>query len=1551
MALQYSTPSIKHDEVKPEAFSNQSYRYSQLSDHWRFEELVYSIYRQEINGGSWSGMYDQIQLLQGVRDRGRDCILHRNRIATGVIQCKHSIHSDEAVNKPECIREIIKFVLHSIIDPTILPDVKSFTYYFAVSHAFNEPAKLLLADFKTAIIKEEGSDIQKWTQTVLTSNDGLRGLVCAEVSGKLMKILTGLTVVPIVPQELDLLLNKSSNVNVVRTFFEYKSVLDPEAFQPMIDKAIEKVLEYKEVSSVPISKIQQSFRESSFHLLNSSHEFEGLPGSHIRRKESTALMDWILQPLAENNESHESEMAIALLVGGAGTGKTVILKELLEDLEHTGIPTLGIKADRIYADSIRSLEAKMDLQDSLTKMILKLQMDFDKVVILIDQIDALSQSVSIDRQYLDTFNQLVRKLSTLDGVRIIISCRIYDLEYDQDLKYYQHQKIFTVGSLEKEDVKKVISQLNPDLALKESLLELLLIPNHLNVFCKIYQPVLKFDEIKSLTDLYHVLWEQKINQTPYTARLGEGDCKKLILSLATKMYNEQRIVVSKTSFQGDHAKALAYLKSNGLVIEEQGELTFFHQTFYDYAFAKGFIESGKKVISYLTDNRQALHIRASLKMIINFLRESNFNAYIRFYEEILFTGNNSKKTLTTSRFRVHTKLLVLELLGRQQYPMRGELILASKILKHRVYRSIFLDFISTPAWFDYCLQNNVLDELIPQSGVISTRVRKSVGHKAAHAKLVQENLNQCFRILMRFMRTEHKQVLNFMANMKEFESKDEFVSRLLAYLKIWDTPTAFQLFDRYEGALILTKYWHYQILKTICEYNPLWALERYQSILMQRLEQITIPQNLYRVEFNHDDEEMFKALFEAAPEQTVNSILNIIEMLVQKTRNDHHDGILETDFAFHMFDHEDRQNPNDQNTLLHMLVNRIRALSNANIPWVDNVVFKHLESNSETLLTIVLYAMVQNPERYSVNFFQLTSLLIDKGAFERDSRINYVFRQALTACYPYLTHSQKQSLNEFILSLRFEREDEVFFRHGKRKHNLKFRGQTKLYYLQAIPERERSADSVLKKVYAELMRKFPEPSDRYAPRSGSGMVGPPLDRRAYPHMNLEQWEESIRKYNKSFQQNFWTLKGSILEHSREFETIVTRKPAYFAPFIEKLIGDRSFDMTYAIHGMNGLKAARYEVSEFKRLYKILIRQELDTNETRYVIWMADYLIDTRATDREIVTYFCTLGTTHPDPDRDKDSKNAELHGKNTVRGAVADILPYLWYQSEERLLIFGALRRLVSDPVACVRSAAIRHLAYLMNTDEPETLRIFLEATAKPDDAIYRSSPWTANWLAMRNFPAMKNYFMHALNMEPITDNIAFILGNAWLLNQSESKPLLERVLKSSNKAKSRMIDLSLHFISDKKLTTRKKATALFKRYLNNRSSEVTLAYASAFFELTEENFPVLFPLLKFYSKSVAGRSAPNQFFIYLAKCAKQYPKECLLLLEIFRKHEKPKNTEPAEMEDARVKALLAAYNSLKHTSQLNNHLLSQSMKLFDTFLLDKRFHRGAQQALEKIEL
>ncbi len=226
---------------------------------------------------------------------------------------------------------------------------------------------------------------------------------------------------------------------------------------------------------------------------------------HIERKEVVSILDFIKKPLDEKSSN------IMMITGEAGTGKSVIIQDVLYKLQGNKIPVIAIKTDSYQFSSINKLSEEFQLSAGIKESIASVIETYGKSVILFDQIDALSQTLSKDRRVISVYINLIYQLSKMKELRIIISCRIFDLMIDPDLNNLKNKQSIEVQYLNFDDVQHVLKELGADCKLMSTiLLDLLKIPLHLRIFCQIYHIELELESISSLQDLYDELWEQKI---------------------------------------------------------------------------------------------------------------------------------------------------------------------------------------------------------------------------------------------------------------------------------------------------------------------------------------------------------------------------------------------------------------------------------------------------------------------------------------------------------------------------------------------------------------------------------------------------------------------------------------------------------------------------------------------------------------------------------------------------------------------------------------------------------------------------------------------------------------------------------------------------------------------------------------------------------------------------------------------------------------------------------------------------------------------------------
>jgi hypothetical protein len=1545
MPLSYSQPDIKESAKKPVALPNKGYPYSALDDR-RFEELLYSIGKMRIEKGDWKDKYDEINLLQGVRERGRDCSLHLGGKSFGLIQCKHSIHDDRRIARPECAKEIIKFVLHYQIDNSLIHDLKNFTYYFTVSFGFSEPALTLLTDFNNEISKQ--TELKDWTEEVIRNNEELKYLQYTNIEPNLREVLKTIKVEKILPQDLNDLLNTESFQSIIKTFFEVRMVVESEPVEKLAEE-IKKQSEYKTTSNIPVDVIQRKFDYASHYLTDYNSSFEGVDNSHIERKETNDLLQWIKLPLGKD------EQPVVLLVGGAGSGKTVILKDVFLNLQESGVPAVALKADRLYAESITDLQNKIDLEDSFEKVVRTLSMVSERVVVLIDQIDALSQSLSAKREYLYAYNLLVRKLITIDRVRVVISVRAFDLDYDNELKFYKNQKSFKVGLLNKDQVIQVLAKLGiRDNKVPEQLLFLLQTPHHLNVFCKVYNSQTNLRSITTLHDLYESLWFQRIAKLPTTSPASSDKCINLVFAIAEQMHKEQRISTPSKPFSGSFADEFDYLKSSGIVTETDKEVQFFHQTFFDFAFAKQFVQNGNSVTTYILQNHQGLFIRSSLKMIIGFLREQDHAVYIKALENILLTYS----------YRFHIKLMLLNVLGSEETPTIMEKQFAkSHILQKKDLKLPFLESVTGNSWFKFLFEEGELHQLVTykiswhnklaernwgKANKVIDKIKTFLHYKSTSERW-DEQINLLWQILIKQLPKNRQSVSDFLLNCSEFEGKSRFTFKLLYYVKEWNIPGAFQLFEKYETEASTDRFGYYKILEDVLSFNVDWVFQKYKAHCLNKIEAIKSIND--KPNFEHQDIELFKKMFKADTFKALDFSLDIIKRISEKT-SVKDKSKLYIDFGFWLFSYDRLGRSQGYEAIFQLLVDKIQEEAEQVTPWFDHFFEDNINHNSITILRLLFFGLLANPAQYANKIIQLMELFHQKDGLEGEGKIQFQFRQLLSAVYPHFNQNQKERIDKIIHSIKSKYELGIYTDDNNKKRNTLYRfGHYQFLYLSAIPLNEVMARPQLKKRFQELQRKFKAVKDKEPNKVITFGAGPPMDRSAYDKMTFDQWEQTFEKYDAEYKTEFTSSRGSILEHSRAFQEEVKNRASHFFPFIEKMIDEYKVPYQYIVAGLTGLKEAKYDPSEVQRIYKKAITIPFDREYTLYFVWVSSYFIETKILDRDVLEYLIEISKNHPDPKDYTIPNDALNNSANSVRGSAAGRISEVYFNPTFENLVFEALNKIAEDPIISVRVAIMPRLAMLMHLNEQKTLEIFLKLVRTNEPEILKYSIWSVQYLLNNNFVKLTDYFQRAIKMEFIQGEIAVVLGRAWLKEKEGSYELLNTLLKISDEAKAKLVDMAVKNLGDKKESVRAKCRQIFLRFLQSTDEKVIQEYSSAFLDLTPEMFLDVYPLLQKYARSNVAKKEPHYYFEYLLKCAKKHPIKCLKLLQYVNTYDKPDISKAGYYDDEPVKVLIGIYNSLSSLETKNLKQLNKAIALFDKMLKTQKFRGAANKVIDRVEM
>jgi len=388
------------------------------------------------------------------------------------------------------------------------------------------------------------------------------------------------------------------------------------------------------------AKEVMSESRSAFSRINT--DFHNLKDSFIDRKEIEMLYQWV------KDELPQEESCVKLLVGNAGMGKSVVIKKVIHRLDADGISCFAIKADKLQTPVGYTSNEHLELLRNTFASL----MQGKRAVLIIDQIDALSQYINSDRNKLENVTTLVNLFSedeNLRNVRIIISCRSFDLDFDPKLSLLGRKPQIRLGMLDKEDVEKVLDRLKVGLykELDDKTKSILQTPQHLNLFCRVYTKN-KRKDYYSITDLYDELWLQTIDLAE--ADINKEVAGKILFDLALKIYKDETLT-PQWDYDTSELREANYLISEGIIEHENNQANFFHQSMFDYVFARYYTKEKRSLIQDLMAEKkhQGIFVRSTINFILDYERAKNTKQYKEDVKTILFSGN----------IRTHIQLMLL----------------------------------------------------------------------------------------------------------------------------------------------------------------------------------------------------------------------------------------------------------------------------------------------------------------------------------------------------------------------------------------------------------------------------------------------------------------------------------------------------------------------------------------------------------------------------------------------------------------------------------------------------------------------------------------------------------------------------------------------------------------------------------------------------------------------------------------------------------------------------------------------------------------------------
>jgi nucleoside phosphorylase len=418
------------------------------------------------------------------------------------------------------------------------------------------------------------------------------------------------------------------------------------------------------------SSLKEEFLNASKGLLKSKRTLGD--NQQITRPELEQLIDRI------ETETFSS----TIVLGEPGCGKSALMATLGHWAVEAKYVLLAIKADYL-SNTVNTIEdLQQDIQISRhPKEAVKAIANTEKVILLIDQLDAVSELLDRQPGRLNMLLSFIQSLSETKNVHIVATCREFEFRHATqfarldcfprlDLQLPTWKQISPILEKEKH---------NPH-SMGEPLRELLRNPFHLNIFLEIAKPGQVFESFPNLLDR---LWEKRIRDQPQMAFLTK---------LAERM-TEEEVLWLPAAIADESPEICRSLEQSGILITNQDNSTlgFCHQTLYDHTLARSFARDSKSLADFVLERQDGLFIRPILLRNLNYLRGT---ACQKYQGEIQALLNTSKQQV-----RSHIRTLAIEFVGAQSNPDPTEAGLLVPLLNSEEAIKVLDSMMGSPGWF------------------------------------------------------------------------------------------------------------------------------------------------------------------------------------------------------------------------------------------------------------------------------------------------------------------------------------------------------------------------------------------------------------------------------------------------------------------------------------------------------------------------------------------------------------------------------------------------------------------------------------------------------------------------------------------------------------------------------------------------------------------------------------------------------------------------------------------------------------------------------------
>ena len=990
-----------------------------------------------------------------------------------------------------------------------------------------------------------------------------------------------------------------------------------------------------------------------------------------------------------------------MLEGQAGGGKSSVLAQVIAQLQAQNVPCLVIRLDSLTeADhSSRAIGMRRELPESPAITLGQFAGD-NPSVMCIDQLDALSSVSARQQSAWSAFNELLDEARSYPNMRILFACRSFDLANDHQLRALADDNSrverIRVGELDSDTIESTITASGVTVGqLSPKQLEILSIPLHLYLFIEVAQSRGSFDfSVKA--DLFDAFWHHKSTNVGHRLSDQGGFWSRAIEALCNAM-SERESLVAPDYAMDEHRHAITAMASESVLYVHDGYVRFFHEAFFDYAFARTFLRENTDLVQWLESDDQHLFRRSQVRQVLAFLRdrEPNRGRYL----DVL------NRLLEHDSIRFHIKKLVIDWLRALPGPTTEEWATIEHLEDQLGWHRWSVISNSVP-WFD------VLHDMGRwRTWLLSDTQQVDLTVRLLRMPEVLDARSAAVAGLLSPFRGQSDQWRNRLRWVAQAgygyttSEMEEFVLGLVADGTLDHATREFAMNDDWWSI------WYTAVSRWpafIARVLGAWFDRQVQHAAELGYDD-TFSRDLGLARHSQTSEHVIKTCAELAPRDFVREMLARFALLESKAPLQFISGM--STFG----------GPDDQ--LREALAQAMTFISQDDPSGLDAIMDAVPPADSLWMSALVLRAWSANPEAYGE---RVVRSVLDNP--EQRLNIGYaiapggtdsfvaVSRRAVSAASSTCSDESFAELEEAILKFTTPQE--------QRNRQI---GRTRLALLRSLSDQRLS--KAARRQILELERRFPDAPKNAVPQlpiedRTVQRVGPPIPPEAHHHMSDDQWLSALAKYTGEWgAPRDGAFVGGSVQLSQALKDIVREQPRRFAALASRM-NETHLPIYFEaiLDGLTNSQGSERHTGTADQVESVLLRvKDLGVHIRGTAISWAVGAIASESVSDDTLHMLCQIAVDSVDPEVDGwESRDGETgpieQAINSSRGAAAYSLAQLLFADSSRWTRLGpTVARLAEDHVLSIRSVAVNCLLAVLDTHREEALALFTKLAINAD--------------------------------------------------------------------------------------------------------------------------------------------------------------------------------------------------------------------------------------------